>query len=159
MVKEAAMEMTMRKAATGIAAAIVLAACSAEPTQQETGMVVGGVLGGILGSQVGHGSGRTTATIIGAVAGAAIGGTIGRTMDDNDRARTAQALEMQRTGEPSSWHNPDTGNRYTVKPTRTYGSDSGPCREYTVDAVVGGRPETVYGTACRQPDGSWRTVG
>jgi surface antigen len=43
-----------------------------------------------------------------------------------------------------------------VVPTRTYASAQGPCREYTMDAVVGGRPENVYGTACRQADGSWR---
>ena len=47
---------------------------------------------------------------------------------------------------------------YTVVPTRTYDSPSGPCREYTVDAVIGGRLEKVVGTACRQADGSWRNV-
>ena len=32
------------------------------------------------------------------------------------------------------------------------------CREYTTEAVVGGRTKQVYGTACRQPDGSWQLV-
>ena len=25
-----------------------------------------------------------------------------------------------------------------------------------IDTVIGGRPEKIYGTACRQPDGSWK---
>lgn len=146
-----------RRALVALTASAMLAAagCATEPTQQEAGMVAGGVLGW----QVGSGRGRTTATIIGAIAGAAIGSAIGRSMDEADRARTAQVLESTPTGRYSTWTNPDTGNRYTVAPTRTYQAKSGPCREYTVDAVVGGRPEKVYGTACRQPDGSWRTVG
>lgn len=32
------------------------------------------------------------------------------------------------------------------------------CREYTATAVIGGRPVPTYGTACLQPDGSWRIV-
>lgn len=149
-----------RRKWAALAAALVLAAgCATEPTREESGMVIGGVLGGVLGSQVGSGHGRTAATIVGAIAGMAIGGSIGRTMDENDRLRTAYALENVRTGVPSTWRNPDSGNRYTVVPTRTYEAREGPCREYTVDAEIGGRAEKVYGTACRQPDGSWRTVG
>lgn len=77
-------------------------------------------------------------------------------MDDTDRLRAAQALETSPTGAPVHWRNPDTGREFTVVPTRTYAAAQGPCREYTMDAQVGGRAEKVYGTACRQPDGSWR---
>jgi len=142
-----------------LAASLALGGCATNSgPNEQTGMVIGGALGGILGSQVGKGSGRTAAIIIGTLAGAAIGGNVGRSMDDTDRLKTAQALETVRTGVPSTWQNPDSGNRYTVVPTNTYDSSSGPCREYTIDAVVGGRPEKVYGTACRQPDGSWRVA-
>lgn len=127
--------------------------------QEQTGMVIGGILGGVLGDQVGGGHGRTAAIIAGTLAGAAIGGAIGHNMDETDRMRTAQTLETVRTGVPSRWNNPDTGNDYTVVPTRTYDTSSGPCREYTIDAMIGGRKEKVYGTACRQPDGSWRVQG
>lgn len=124
---------------------------------EQTGMVIGGVLGGLLGSQVGRGDGRTAAIIIGTLAGTAIGGSIGQSMDETDRMRTSHSLETVRTGVSSQWQNPDTGNTYTVTPTRTYETSGSPCREYTIDAVIGGRPEQVYGTACRQPDGSWKT--
>jgi hypothetical protein len=33
------------------------------------------------------------------------------------------------------------------------------CREYQSTAVIGGRQQLTYGTACLQPDGSWRIVG
>ena len=139
--------------------ALALSSCAQYPTHEGEGMVIGGILGGVLGSQVGRGSGRTAATIVGTMAGAMIGGAVGRSMDDTDRLKTARSLETVRTGVPSTWRNPDTGNQYTVVPTRTYDSGSGPCREYTVDATVGGNREKVYGTACRQPDGSWRVQG
>lgn len=119
-------------------------------------MVIGGVLGGVLGSQVGRGDGRTAAIILGSLAGAAIGGSIGQSMAEVDKRKTSQALENVRTGVPTSWRNPDSGNQYVVVPTRTYEAPSGPCREYSIDAVIGGKRDKVFGTACRQPDGSWQ---
>lgn len=32
------------------------------------------------------------------------------------------------------------------------------CREYTKPVRIGGERQESYGTACRQPDGSWRIV-
>lgn len=143
-------------AAAVLAAALATSGCATQQGQQEqAGMVIGGVLGGLLGSQVGGGHGRTAAIIVGTMAGAAIGGSVGRSMDEVDRMRTAATLENVRTGVSTTWQNPDTGNQYAVTPTRTYETAQGPCREYTVEAVIGGKQETVYGTACRQPDGSW----
>jgi surface antigen len=143
----------------GSAMAVALTGCTAPATQEQSGMVVGGLLGGLLGAQVGQGDGRTAAIILGTVIGANIGGNVGRSMDETDRLKTAHALETVRSGVPSRWVNPDTRNQYTVVPTRTYDAASGePCREYTVDAVIGGKREKVVGTACRQADGSWRTV-
>ena len=137
---------------------LTLSACETPPSQQQSGTIVGGVLGGVLGSQIGGGSGRTAATVIGTLIGATIGGNVGRSMDHTDRLKTAQALESTRTGASSTWRNPDTGASYKVTPTRTRPSTEGPCREYTVEATVGGRPETVYGQACRQKDGSWKVM-
>ena len=33
------------------------------------------------------------------------------------------------------------------------------CREYTQVFEIGGEREEGYGTACRQPDGTWQIVG
>jgi surface antigen len=137
-----------------------LAGCQAAPTQEQTGAVVGGVLGGVLGAQVGKGKGRTAAIIGGTLAGAYIGGAVGKNMDDTDRLKARQALEHNRTNQPASWTNPDSGASYTVTPTRTYETPSTGtvCREYTTEAMIGGQREVIYGTACRQPDGSWQAA-
>lgn len=149
----------MRNTFLGLAltCTVAVSGCATSAGQQEqAGMVIGGALGGLLGSQVGQGHGRTAAIIVGTLAGAAIGGSIGRSMDETDKLKTAHTLETVRTGVSSTWQNPDTHNDYTVTPTRTYETAQGPCREYTIDAIIGGKEEKVYGTACRQPDGSWK---
>lgn len=138
------------------ALAVSIVGCQTPPNKEQTGTVVGGVLGGVLGSQVGEGKGTTAAIIVGTLIGAAIGSSVGRSMDEVDRMKAAQTLEHNRTGQPTSWHNPDSGVDYTVTPTRTYETSTGPCREYTMDAEIGGKTEQVYGTACRQQDGSWK---
>jgi len=139
------------------ASAVLLAtACTEIPTQQDQGVLIGAIAGGILGNQIGSGSGRAVATIVGAMAGAMIGGNIGRHMDEQDQMKASLALENVRTGVPATWVNPDTGYEYELTPTKTYESDSGPCREYTMNANIGGKTEQVYGTACRQADGSWK---
>ena len=139
-------------------AAALLAACSTVPSKQDQGMLIGAIAGGILGHQVGDGSGQVLATMFGTVAGAMIGGNVGRSMDETDQMKTAMALENVQTGVSSNWINPDTGYEYVMTPTNTYSGAAGPCREYTMDAIIGGRTEQVYGTACRQPDGSWQVV-
>lgn len=125
-------------------------------TREQTGQVAGGVAGAAIGTQVGGGSGQTIATIGGALLGAFIGGEIGSRMDENDLQRTSMALETARTGQRTEWVNPDSRNQYSIKPTNTYQAASGPCRDYTMDAVIDGRNETVTGTACRQADGTWK---
>lgn len=136
---------------------VVLVACSAPPKKAEIGTVLGGVGGGILGAQVGGGHGRTAAIIAGTILGAIIGQEIGRSIDRTDELMAQQVLEVNRSGQTTQWVNPDTGNTVAVTPTRTYQAPSGQyCREYQTQVIVGGRTENAYGTACRQPDGSWK---
>lgn len=125
-------------------------------TREQTGQMIGGAAGAAAGTQVGSGSGRTAATIGGALIGAFVGGQVGSRMDERDYQQTSMALENSRTGQRTEWINPDSGYQYSVQPTNTYQAASGPCRDYTMDAVIDGRNETVKGTACRQADGTWR---
>lgn len=152
-------QLTMRRSGLFLMVAFLsafsLSGCETTSHGQQ-GEVLGGVLGGVIGAQVGEGRGKTAAIIVGTIAGAMIGRHVGESMDDTDRMQTARVLNDSRTGEPTTWVNPDTGYRYTVTPTRTFEESSGPCREFQLDATVGGeRNQDVYGTACYQADGSW----
>ena len=143
---------------TALTVTLALPGCATPGPREDSGMVIGGLLGGVLGAQTGDRHLRPVAIIAGTLIGASIGGSIGSYMDETDRLRTGQTLETVRTGVSSTWRNPDSGVQYQVTPTNTYETAQGPCREYTMEALIGGRVEQVYGTACRQADGSWRIV-
>ncbi len=152
-------EMSKLIAVAALGASLLLAGCSQETKNQDVGTVVGGALGGLVGAQVGSGRGRVAAAVAGSIVGAMIGGNIGKSMDQQDRMRAAQALERVPTGQTSTWQNPDTGNQYAVTPTNTYVNNGGaPCRDYTTEGWIDGKREIIKGTACRQPDGTWRAV-
>jgi len=146
------------------AAAIILAGCTDDAGQKETaGTVLGGVAGAVLGSQVGGGSGRIVAVAVGTLAGAMIGSEIGRSLDRADQLAMANAERKAHTapiGEKIVWNNPDSGHSGSVTPIRDGRSaqTNAYCREYQTTVIVGGREESAYGTACQQPDGSWKVV-
>lgn len=147
----------MKKSLAILSVSIALVAC-VPPTNESIGTVSGGVIGGLIGSQFGAGSGQIAAAIGGTMLGAYVGGNIGRTMDRLDRLELQRALETAPTGRTRTWQNPDTGNQYSVKPTRTYQKSNQPCREYVTTATIAGKQEKVYGKACRQADGSWKVA-
>jgi surface antigen len=131
--------------------------------KETAGTVIGGVGGALLGSQVGDGKTQVVATAAGTLLGAWIGNEVGKSLDRADQAYAAQtanaALERYPDGQASTWQNPNSGHSGSTTPTRTYETAQGqPCREYQTSVVIDGRTQTAYGTACRQPDGSWRVV-
>lgn len=140
---------------------LALAACEQGREKETAGTLVGAGLGGLLGSTVGGGKGKLAAVAIGTLAGAWAGNSIGASLDKADKLyaqRTAQdALEYNKSGQTSTWRNPDSGNSGTVKPVSTYRNDGGnDCREFESTIYVDGKQETGTGTACRQPDGTWK---
>ncbi len=148
----------MKKIMVVMLVAVLTFSLSSCASKQEAGGLTGAALGAAVGSTVGRGTGRALAIMLGVAIGAQIGQTVGKYMDEQDRMRTSWVMEKNRTNQVSTWHNPDTGYDYAVKPTRTYEGNNGPCREFTVNASVGGKTEQVYGTACRQADGSWKII-
>ncbi len=138
------------------ASLVILTACN--PTKEDIGTLVGAGTGAYVGSQIGDGTGQLAAVAIGALLGGYLGGSVGQNMDELDRRRANDALETTPTGTAVAWNNPDSGINYKVTPTRTYEQASGPCRDYTTEAVIDGRAEIVHGTACRQADGSWHAT-
>ncbi len=131
----------------------------AQMNNQDVGTVTGGVAGALIGSTVGGGTGKLVAIAAGTLAGAYIGGAVGKNMDANDRYRMNRALESNTVGQPAYWHNNKTGADYQVTPVRNVTVDGNQyCREYRTTANIGGKKQQMYGTACRQPDGSWQAT-
>ena len=149
----------MKKIITVLLVAVLSMPLIGCQTKQQSGTVLGAVAGGMIGSTVGRGDGRTVAIIAGSLLGAYVGSEMGRYMDENDARKANAALEYNRDNQPSTWHNPNSGADFETTPTRTYQANNGQyCREYQTDIIVNGRHEKAYGTACRQPDGSWKVM-
>jgi len=140
----------------------LLASCAQDAGDKQTlGTLIGAAGGGLAGSQVGGGSGKLAATAAGALIGAMVGSEVGKSLDQADRMYMSQtrqrALETNRTGVKSKWVNPDSGHSGTITPQPAVEQSSGGyCREFQETVTIGGQQETAYGTACRQPDGTWK---
>jgi surface antigen len=134
------MENRMRKLAVVAASVVALAACTQGPSA-ETQTPLGGT--------------KQTAVTLSEIV---------KPLDNADRQAMQQAtqgtLERTPSGQPSTWSNPDSGHSGTVTPVRTYRTSTGQyCREFQQTVTISGQTQQAYGTACRQPDGTWRIQG
>lgn len=153
----------MKRVLSAVLAMAVLAGCANDMgTKQTGGAVLGGIGGAVAGAQFGKGTGQLAATALGTLLGAYVGSEVGKSLDRADQAAAnragQQAFETAPAGSSVAWNNPDSGHSGTVTPTRTYYEGSQPCREYQTSVTIDGKTERAYGTACRQPDGSWKVV-
>jgi surface antigen len=144
---------------------IALGACTSPDgrvNKADTGTGAGVVLGAIAGSAFGKGDGKIVGALIGAFAGGVLGNEIGRKLDERDRllAQRAEfdALERGRSGEPRRWSNPDNGRYGDIVPQAPYQRGGRDCRDYAHTVFIEGRPTTVRGSACRNPDGTWQAL-
>jgi surface antigen len=138
-----------------------VSACQAN--KQTGGTLIGAGAGALLGSQLGSGRGKLAMVALGALGGAWLGSEIGKSMDEADRQRALRAqnraLETGRSGTSVAWRNPDNGHSGQITPRPSYQRASGEtCREYEHEVTIDGRREIMKGTACRQRDGTWRTI-
>jgi surface antigen len=75
-----------------------------------------------------------------------------------DRA-VQDALEHALSGAAVSVSDPQLASTVSIKPTRTYRSETKHwCREFEENLVVNGEKVTRYGLACRETDGGWRRL-
>jgi surface antigen len=146
-----------------IPATLMTAACDVD--NQQIGTIAGAAGGAAAGRAIGgDGTGGYVGLILGAIVGGYLGGEAGKWMDNRDRQRQAEttnrALETGQAGQGFSWTNPDSGNRGTVTPQQTFRNSTGQtCRDFTSSATSAqGQSAQGAGTACKQPDGTWRIV-
>ncbi len=154
----------MKKITIILLSAFTLSACEAGP-KEGFGTFMGALGGAVVGSAIsdnGRG-GSANGMVIGALAGGIIGNSIGRSLDEQDRRsmyRAQQAaLETYPSGQSATWYNPDTGNSGSYIPQPAQQNNDGQyCREFQQTVTIGGKTESAYGKACRQPDGDWKIV-
>ena len=87
----------------------------------------------------------------------------GPQLSDTEQQATMEtfqyALENNKTDQAAAWVNPDTDTSGSLVPVRTFQNEEGQfCREYITTITVDGQEVQGYGTACRQPDGTWKIV-
>lgn len=144
-----------------LAVLIAVAGCQGAGPRAQMGGLGGAAAGGLLAASGHHPS--TEGIIAGVLLGGLIGSAIGDQLDHQDRQQAQRAayraLENSRSGDAIAWKNPDSGHYGSVTPTRTYQRNAGEyCREYQQSITIGGQVHQGYGTACRQPDGTWKIV-
>ncbi|MDG2033563.1 MAG: RT0821/Lpp0805 family surface protein [Rhodospirillales bacterium] len=144
---------------------VFISACaqSQDSQKQTIGTLLGAGAGALIGSQIGGGKGQLAAVAIGALGGAFLGSEVGKSLDDVDRLKAGKAqqaaLENNRSGQVTSWRNPDTGHSGAITPKPAVQTPSGEyCRDYEHEIKVAGRTEVAQGTACRKPNGTWRVI-
>lgn len=165
--------MKRQSLAATAALALLLSACAASETsstgpKQTAGAAVGAVGGAVLGGMAGDalgGGGKNaiaigTGAALGGIAGLLMGSSVGESLDRADRMyaeRSWNRAMAAPVGEQIVWENPESGNSgYTVATRQGSVPSTGQsCREYTTKIKVGGKDETLVGTACRNPDGTW----
>ncbi|MBF0371839.1 MAG: glycine zipper 2TM domain-containing protein [Alphaproteobacteria bacterium] len=146
-----------------VAASLTLSGCAGRGEKETAGSLLGGVGGAVAGAQFGKGTGQLAATAAGALLGAFIGSEVGSSLDRADQLHAARAsqtaFEQAPVGQAIPWNNPDSGHSGSITPTRTFERAPGSyCREYRQTVHIGRKTQEAYGTACREPDGSWRIV-
>lgn len=89
-------------------------------------------------------------------------GEIGPSIDQSDKEAAYQAewvaLQSGTPGVPVPWRGGNPGHSGQVTPGPLYKVNQYECRDYAQTVTIDGRSASARGTACREPDGSWRPV-
>jgi surface antigen len=154
--------MVVKKLMAAGLAVLMLSACASDPTvgQKATlGTLAGAVSGAAIGSAFGSGNGRLGAMAAGALIGGFLGNQLGARMDEADRAYYFNAQNQAlNSGASTQWQNPQSGIYGSVEPGPVQVVNTQQCRDYMSTIYIDGQPQTARGTACRNPDGTWRPI-
>ena len=128
---------------------VLTGGCANSPySKGQQGAAGGAVVGALIGQAIGH---NTAGTLIGAGVGTMLGYIVGNEMDKFDRQQLSFAYERTPSYQTSDWVNPDSRNRYAVTPQPAYRTRGNRiCRKAEIKAVINGKQEKTYTTACRE---------
>ena len=125
--------------------ATVLVACTTEPSSP----VVTNQQGGTIADT----SSVANPPAYGTADGLVLTAAFSKSMDQQDKINTQQALVATPMGQQAVWTNTKTKTSYTIKPVNEYQSGSSFCRQ--AQLVINDGKQTAYTTICRGPDGKW----
>ena len=132
---------------------LLLTSCSGM-NKAQMGAAGGAASGAIIGQAIGH---NTEATLIGMAVGTMLGYIVGNEMEKYDRQQLNHVYERGVSGQTTSWINPDQGTQYQVTPQPAYTApNSRVCRKAEITAIIDGKAEKTYTTACRDDHGQWQ---
>lgn len=139
---------------TAIVLMALVSGC-ANMNKAQTGAAGGAAGGALIGQMIGH---NTEATLIGAAVGTMLGYIVGNEMDKYDKQQLNHVYERGVSNQRSSWVNPDNGNQYAVTPQPAYQNQmtNQVCRKAEINAIIDGKNQKTYTTACRDDNGQWQ---
>lgn len=141
---------------------VLVAACSTakEPLPMTAGTAVTGSLAGSNAAKPRKAAIPVSSrSVIGGIGGSRIGFSLGA--EERLTAANAEyrALEYGQSGAPVEWSDRGGSHHGSIVPGKPYQQGSRYCRSFTHTVYVKNEPETAKGTACREPDGTWKSVG
>jgi surface antigen len=166
----------MKKTALIVATAVFLSGCVttdqfgnplASPYAPGVGAVGGAAVSGLACSNLGGGNGKVAIVAVCSALGALAGLGLGKTY--SNQATAGYQVQQQQFQYPQNYQRSYqsqmptqyNGREGTVEMSQKYYSpeQGSYCREWKHMGTIAGRRQQMYGTACQQPDGTWRIVG
>ncbi len=143
---------------------LALSSCRQDGTvdTSQVGQVVGAIAGAYAAKDIGGGEGNTLARIAGGILGAYLGQQATHALTGQDAYYADEAaqesFETTKNNAQTPWKNPQTGHYGVITPTQTYKKAESYCRDFTQTIHIDGKSQDATGTACRQPDGTWKII-
>ena len=115
----------------------------------------GATMGGLAGATIGALTfkDKLLGAAVGAGVGVLMGYIVGNEWDKHDEAQVQRTLESNKSGQATSWKNPDTGKEYSATPSDPYMADNRVYRDIVIKDDVDG--DKVMAKAWRDDKGVW----
>ncbi|QJB55053.1 glycine zipper domain-containing protein [Pseudodesulfovibrio sp. zrk46] len=123
--------------------------CAANKAQQ--GATVGGLAGATIGALTFKD--KLLGAAVGAGVGVLMGYIVGNEWDKSDEKKLQHAMENNKSGQASSWTNPDTGESYSATPSHPYMAENKVYRDVVIKDEKDG--QSVMAKAWRDDKGVW----
>lgn len=143
----------MKRIFPAILALVILVSAAGCANKAQTGMGVGALAGATIGALTFGDKGL--GALVGAGVGALMGYVVGNEWDKYDESKVQGTLSRTKSGDTTSWTNPDTGRKYHATPSPAYVHEGRIYRDVVIKED-GPNGEKIMAKAYRDKDGVWR---